>query len=294
MRQMISASMLVALLGCQTPQATFAEPPDRGMALLHGVRTPIIRCATKELPDLAKDEIDKTLQKLKTNRRLLLIGGTIEVHVHVIHRGPGIQDGNISDAMIAAQIKALNLAFATTGWSFKLASIDRTRNSRWFYGCADPTHESAMKTALRRGGGDKLNLYTCKPSQGVLGWATYPSAYAQRPKNDGVVIFHATVPGGSALPYREGDTTVHQVGHWLGLYHTFEGGCHGSGDRVDDTPPEKSPAYACASQRDTCLGGGFDAIHNFMNFTEDACMDQFTPGQDARIDASFTAYRVGQ
>jgi hypothetical protein len=228
-------------------------------------------------------------------------GGTISVYFHVINKGSGIANGDISDAMITEQMNVLNDAYAPWGWSFVLTAVDRTTNATWYTAGYNTTAETNMKNALRRGTADDLNIYTNNMGGGLLGWATFPSSYASNPKKDGVVILFSSLPGGNAVPYNEGDTATHEVGHWMGLYHTFQGGCARSatsgGDLVADTPAERSPAYGCPNNRDSCAGPklpGLDPITNFMDYTDDSCMFEFSAGQDTRMDAQFTAYRFGK
>ncbi len=220
-------------------------------------------------------------------------GGVISVYFHVVDDGV---NGAVSDADIAAQLQVLNGAYAGTGWSFNLVATDRTTNAAWFNNCYG-SGEDPMKSALRQGSADDLNLYTCNPSGGLLGWATFPSSYTSAPSDDGVVLLYSSLPGGSAAPYNLGDTATHEVGHWMGLYHTFQGGCTTSNDLVSDTPAERSAAFGCPTGRDSCSGNrypGADPITNFMDYTDDACMYQFTAAQDTRIDAQFGTYRFGK
>ena len=256
-----------------------------------------LRCGTKGVPEDLDDliggaefarDLDESLPPQAT-------GGTISVYFHVINSGSSASTGNIPDSMIAAQIDVLNQAFAPWGWSFNLVATTRTTNAGWYIMTPGTTAESQAKTTLRQGSADDLNIYTANPSDGLIGWGSFPSDYSGNPKNDGVVLLFSTLPGGTASPYNLGDSATHQVGHWMGLFHTFQGGCHKKrGDLVSDTPPEKSAAFGCPTGRDTCRGDGPDPIHNFMNHTDDACMNTFTPGQDARMDAQFTAYRFGK
>lgn len=227
----------------------------------------------------------------------MVAGGVINVYFHVVNKGSGISNGDVSEEMISQQMTVLSNAFAPWGWTFNRVATTRTTNATWYANCYGSS-EMAMKSALRQGSADDLNIYTCSPSGGILGYATFPSSYASNPLRDGVVLLYSSLPGGTAAPYNLGDTGTHEVGHWMGLYHTFQGGCAkqaNRGDLVGDTPAEKSPAYGCPSGRDSCSSiPGLDPITNFMDYTDDSCMFQFTSGQDARMDAQFTTYRFGQ
>jgi hypothetical protein len=227
---------------------------------------------------------------------------TIGVYFHVITNASG--QGNVTMQQINDQITVLNAAYSgltggvDTPFRLQLMAVDYRTNDAWFAAQPGTTAEAAMKAALRQGSADDLNFYTNSPGGGLLGWATFPSSYASKPSNDGVVCHYASLPGGSFSPYNLGDTGTHEVGHWLGLYHTFQGGCvknSTGGDGVGDTPAEKSPAYGCPTGRDTCANvSGLDPIQNFMDYTDDACMFLFSQGQSDRIGAMWTQYRAGK
>ena len=217
------------------------------------------------------------------------VPATVRVYFHVISDGV---NGKISDAMIAKQIAVLDAAYAGS-FDFTLAATDRTVNSRWYSNLRSGSrNEQEMKTALRKGGMADLNIYSARLANNLLGWATFPRSSYDR--YDGVVLLDQSLPDGTAAPYNKGDTATHEVGHWLNLYHTFQGGCTGSGDQVSDTPAEASAAFGCPVGRDTCTAPGTDPIKNFMDYTDDACMDTFSAGQTTRMRNAWVTFREGR
>ncbi|WP_052422428.1 zinc metalloprotease [Nonomuraea candida] len=219
---------------------------------------------------------------------------TVPTRVHVITRGPGRE---VSDQEVRAQIDVLNAAYAgayggiDTGVRFRLDGISVRQEPAWF---ADPVrHEQAMKAALHQGGADTLNLYIAQLSELMLGFAGYPYWYEGAPVLDGVVIDWRSLPGGAMSNYNRGFTGVHEIGHWLGLFHTFENGCAEPGDGIADTPPEAKPTEACPQDKDTCADRpGKDPAHNYMDYAHDRCMWEFTQGQAERMHQMWAAYRT--
>ncbi|KFE62648.1 zinc metalloprotease [Hyalangium minutum] len=280
---------MVAFTGCTQSESQEQQPAPTQQEAAPAARG----CATQDLSQEEQNLVEATLRE--TRSQMAANGSiTINVYWHVINNGTGIANGDLPQSQIDDQIAVLNAAYANTPFKFALASVDRTTNATW-YTSSGGTSETQMKNALRKGTADDLNVYSNNMGGGLLGWATFPSSYTSSPKLDGVVILYSSVPGGTAAPYNLGDTATHEIGHWLGLYHTFQGGCAKNNDGVDDTPQEKSPAYGCPAGRDTCTRDtGADPIYNFMDYTDDSCMNTFTTGQRTRMDSMWTSYRLGK
>jgi Pregnancy-associated plasma protein-A len=222
---------------------------------------------------------------------------TIPVVFHVIRKSTTVAGGNVPKAWITNQIAVLNDSYrggtggADTGFQFTLQSITRTTNATWFK--LTSGKEKKMKAALKVGGPETLNIYSADLGNSLLGWSYFAQDAAKDGVLDGVVIHFDSLPGGPwDSTYSEGDTATHEIGHWLNLYHTFEGGCAGDGDFIADTPAEASAAYQCPAGRDTCSAPGTDPITNFMDYTYDSCMYRFTPDQAVRMQEAWTAYRA--
>ena len=222
---------------------------------------------------------------------------TIPVAFHVLREDLTAAGGNVPLSQIRAQIAVLNASYggttggATTGFQFSLASVDRTTNKRLF-NMSGNGKDRQMKQALKVGGLETLNIYSVDLGKRLLGYAYLAQDAAAVGALDGVVIHYNSLPGGPWGPdYSGGDTATHEVGHWMALLHTFDGGCN-RGDLIDDTPAEASPAFECPIGRDTCTAPGLDPITNFMDYTFDSCMYAFTPDQGLRMQEAWRAYRA--
>jgi len=222
---------------------------------------------------------------------------TLDAYVYIVHANETIEGGYISEDQLKQQFEIINQDYKSTGISFNMANVTYIPNEDWFLRLApESPEEKELKTQYRHGSASTLNVWTVGFKEGegagLLGYATFPSDYESAPTMDGVVLLSSTVPGGLSAPYNEGRTLTHEVGHWAGLYHTFEGGCSGNGDYVDDTPSEREASYGCPKEApSSCPGGKPDPITNFMNYSDDACMTEFSKGQITRVRTQLRSFR---
>ena len=262
-----------------------------------------VRCATRDLDETTATVYENSLEQFNSRRspgQIRQSGSvTIPVYFHVINKGEGLANGDVPVRMLRNQIDVMNAGFAgavgpggaNTPFRFAMVGVTRTTNAAWFEAGPGTAAEREMKSALHVGGPDTLNFYT-NNGAGFLGWATFPFWYAGDPLMDGVVCYFDSLPGGVDARFNEGDTGTHEVGHWLGLFHTFQGSCGAIyNDFVSDTAAERSPAFGCQAGRDTCPGVGVDPIENFMDYSDDPCLYKFTGGQSARMEALSLQYR---
>jgi hypothetical protein len=176
------------------------------------------------------------------------------------------------------QITLMNSRYEGTGIRFHLLGVTRIINKYWheteapslcvvpnlfIFSChiliikIHPTTPLSpqtrhMQNLFHKGGTTFLSVYTVGfYTANLNGYSSLPSDYKRDPTLDGVVLLFSTLPGGASRE-RQGGTLVHEVGHWLGLSHTFQGGCNGVGDNVADTPPEAARATGCPIGRRSC------------------------------------------
>lgn len=246
----------------------------------------------------------------------------IPVVVHVIQNSPSIV---VSDARVQSQIDVLNEDFrmmnadanqvpsefsgvaADCEIEFCLATIDPngcpTTGINRIVSPANANHlssnSSSLKSLIQWDPYRYLNIWVPERIiDDVLGYATFPIFLNFNSANDGVVINGEHFGRGNGIPfstYDLGRTGTHEVGHWLGLFHTFQDGCSGmtqsscesQGDMICDTPPTSGSNFGCPGTQNTCNESYpsdlNDMTMNYMDYTDDRCMYMYTQGQKDRM-----------
>ena len=247
---------------------------------------------------------------------------TIPVVVHVVWKTSA---QNIPDTQIQSQIETLNNDYRrnnidqinTPGvWGgiaadceieFCLATIDpygnpttgitRTETSTSQFSISGPSVEDASSGGIEPWDIDNyLNIWVCNLGGGLLGYASQPSNWLS--SNDGVVIGYTNFgnSGNSNAPYHKGRTATHEIGHWLNLDHIW-GNNNCGNDNVSDTPKQEEDNYGCPGfphNPNSCstTNSNGDMFMNYMDYTNDQCMNLFTNGQKARMLAAINQYRA--
>lgn len=245
---------------------------------------------------------------------------TIPVIFHIIHAGESVGTGtNISQAMIQSQVDVLNQDFrkmagtpgdnshpagADSEIEFCLATIDPQGNNLAEPGIhrvlgssvtsasppyADFQIDSDIKPATGWDRDDYLNVWVADLGGGLLGYAQFPGGPAN---TDGVVILYNSVGAPPANnfpgPYNMGRTATHEIGHWMNLIHIW-GDAFCGDDQCNDTPVHEFSNFGCFThpKSNTC-GTADEMFENYMDYTDDACMNIFTKDQKDRMRACLT------
>lgn len=259
-------------------------------------------------------QLNQTIAKLQNSKIAASSNITIPVVFHVVYKNV---NENVSDAQIMSQLDVLNKDFRrlnadtlNTFSDFEASATDALIN----FCLAQRTPDHASTTGITRtlttnssfsltdnsifldslGGKDiwdskkYLNIYICD-LDGVIGFAGYPGTSAYR---DGIVIDfeHFGTTGTATAPYNKGRTATHEIGHWLNLMHIWGDASCGD-DFVADTPTQEQANYGCPAHPSPSCGNNGDMFQNFMDYTNDACMNLFTVGQQDRMHAAITLSR---
>jgi PKD repeat protein len=303
-----------------------------------GFSQSIIPCTTDEYerlliqnnPDMqiAKDRYLDEISRLVTETDKSYKTGAVRiipVVFHIIHQ---YGEENISKAQILDQMRVLNEDFrrmnadtVNTRAEFKARSVDTEIEFKLARkdpqgGCTDGITrtystltdggDNEVKNLIRWDYRKYMNIWIVKKigreaagSGIILGYATFP--YSTNSSNDGIVMISSRVGTiGTSSKFNAGRTLTHEVGHWIGLYHPFEGGCGGScnstGDRICDTPPVIASSNGCPKNNNSCNNDNpdeLDMVENYLDYSNGNCQNAFTAGQKAVINAvvSNSSYR---
>jgi hypothetical protein len=249
----------------------------------------------------------------------LLKNFLIPLQIHIIKESS--QDNFVTKKHLDEQLKLLNEAYEPVKIQFYIEAVSDTVQQEWYLAWPDyknaqrKEHAENMAKAMHKNQENAINIYISNPT-GLWGFASFPWSDEYMTPFDNIIIAYSSLPGYYSEDgiKMEGKTLIHEMGHFLGLWHTFHApgkhdyacnsteynGCSGIGDRVSDTPPQKICLYNEGFCRgsdecpvgspqsceicDTCPNDGSkDPTDNFMGYNIDAKLTVFTKGQVERL-----------
>lgn len=256
-----------------------------------------VRCGTTDQSSSKKSVLNAFAANATNGDFRVAATRNVKTYVHVVTTNA--KKGQFTQTQVNNQISVMNSRYSKMGVTYTLVSTDFTVNDAWASASDGSSAEYSMKSALHKGTYADLNLYlTSDLGGGLLGFCYFPESAPSSDDKilDGCICLASSMPNAGATNYQQGLTAVHEVGHWFGLYHVFQGSaCSGAGDSVSDTPIQKTATSGCPSSQDSCPSqSGVDSIHNYMDYSYDACMTEFTAGQISRATSLYDQLRAGK
>jgi hypothetical protein len=288
--------------------AALALLPSLALAL--PTSEPIFRCGNEfitippSLEDAHSRQANVAPAPFPFMKRVAANQTVIPAYFHVVSTKN--KANSTSEAILTKQLDIMNKGYAATPFQFELKGVDYTTNDKWaaINVESDEGQINAMKDKLRKGSYSTLNVYFLSDmANGILGMCEFPTADITPSDStsfafDGCMVHGGSLPGAPEFPgkFDLGYTAVHEIGHWFGLYHVFQdGSCDHDGDKISDTPFQSSATSGCPTNKDSCPNSpGKDSVHNFMDYSDDKCYSEFTPGQIKRMTELWPEMREGK
>ena len=259
-----------------------------------------VRLAALLVSKLQHLRISRADNSAATQARLFSIADQaqllVPVKFFVMHSG---NTGKVKRSQIEDQIRVLDKGFSgaqsggvqpDTRVRFKLESVEYVDKQAYYKQCV--RNQQKIANEYVKEPEKYVHVIVCRPP-GLLGSSTLPEDAPEGSSDHYIQLDAEVLPGGNEDGKNQGDTLLHEVGHYFGLEHTFEKGCSGQGDYVSDTPAAKKANEFC-KKVDSCPNKpGNDAIDNFMDYTPDTCMDRFSPGQAWRMRMQLNEHKPG-